>query len=225
MGVGKPLNNNVSSWIAHLYLWATYRLYNEFAWAYDAVSWVVSFGQWSAWRRLALVYVEGSRVLEVGFGTGTLLTEMARCGWCVYGLEPSPAMHRMTARKLKHARMGVDIPRIRATAQGMPFEDGCFDTVVATFPAPYILDPVTLHEVARVLTYPGGRFVIAGLFVETDYAILQRLAPFFFGSPSRDFLTIYERMAAEAGFTLSMMRPESSTRGFRSPVFILELDA
>jgi hypothetical protein len=107
----------------------------------------------------------------------------------------------------------------------MPFGDGCFDAVVATFPALYILDPATLFEVARVLMCPGGRFIIAGLFVETDYTILRRLAPFFFGSPSQDFLAIYRRMAAEAGFTLTMMPPDQQARGFRSPVFVLELGA
>ncbi len=212
----------MSSWVARLYLWASYRLYDEFAWAYDAVSWLVSFGQWSAWRRMALAHVEGGRVLEMGFGTGVLLREMAQRGWCVYGLEPSSAMHRVTARKLARAQT-MRVPRVRATAQHMPFGDGCFDAVVATFPALYILDPATLFEVARVLMGPGGRFIIAGLFVETDYAILRRLAPFFFGRPSRDFLAIYRRMAAEAGFTLTMMSPDQVSRGFRSPVFLLEL--
>jgi hypothetical protein len=109
----------------------------------------------------------------------------------------------------------------------MPFAPGHFDVVMATFPAPYILDPATLQEVARVLRdpdqtsqRPGGRLVIVGLFVETDYEILQRLAPFFFGSPSEEFIRIYRRMAAEAGFALRIV--PQATRGFRSPVFILE---
>jgi hypothetical protein len=106
----------------------------------------------------------------------------------------------------------------------MPFSDCCFDGVVATFPALYILDRETLVEVARVLKCPGGRFVIAGLFVETDYEILYRLAPFFFGGPSEDFLAIYRRMAAEAGFTLTMIRHDQATRGFRTPVLVLALD-
>ncbi|MCS6844103.1 MAG: hypothetical protein NZ528_07260, partial [Caldilineales bacterium] len=55
---------------ARLYLWATQRLYNEFAWAYDAVAWLVSGGRWDRWRRLALDYVVGQPILEVGFGTG-----------------------------------------------------------------------------------------------------------------------------------------------------------
>jgi len=81
-------------------VWATYRLYHEFAWAYDVVSWLVSLGHWAGWRRIALDHVIGRRVLEVGFGTGELLIEMACRDLHVYGLECSPAMQRVTARKM-----------------------------------------------------------------------------------------------------------------------------
>jgi ubiquinone/menaquinone biosynthesis C-methylase UbiE len=64
------------TWFARLYLWATHRLYDEFAWAYDLASWLVSLGRWSGWRRRALDHVVGQRVLEVGFGTGGLLLEL-----------------------------------------------------------------------------------------------------------------------------------------------------
>ena len=60
-----------------LYGWATHRLYNEFAWTYDAVSWSVSRGRWDDWRKEALAHVQGTHVLEIGFGTGVLLLEIA----------------------------------------------------------------------------------------------------------------------------------------------------
>jgi len=40
--------------LGRLYLWATHRLYNEFAWSYDLAAWLVSTGRWDRWRRMAL---------------------------------------------------------------------------------------------------------------------------------------------------------------------------
>ena len=156
------------SWWSRAYLWATHQLYSEFAWAYDLVSWAASLGWWSRWRREALEHIIGSRVLEIGFGTGELLVEMATRGLQVWGLEPSRAMHRVTSRKLGKRHLWV--PRVRAGAQALPFADGSFDSIVATFPAEYILDPATFRESARILraadpsTGEAGRFIIGGLF-------------------------------------------------------------
>ena len=98
-----------TSWITRLYLWACQRLYYEFAWSYDLVSWLVSAGRWDTWRCAALAYlrVEGStqqdmdyRVLEIGFGTGELLVTMAQHGFTIYGLELSHVMQRVTQGKI-----------------------------------------------------------------------------------------------------------------------------
>jgi SAM-dependent methyltransferase len=140
--------------IGRLYLWAAHRLYNEFAVLYDLASWIVSFGHWSSWRRLALDYAVGASVLEVGFGTGELLIELTRRGIPVFGLEISPAMQRVTARKLDRRRLHV--PRVRGRVQALPFPDGYFENVVSTFPAEYIADPQALSEIGRVLCAPSG---------------------------------------------------------------------
>ena len=150
-------------------MWATHRLYNELAPLYDLAAWLVSEGHWAEWRRIALEYVAGERVLEVGFGTGELLTELAQRGGSVCGLEPSWAMQRVTARKLRRRRLSP--PRVLGAAQALPFADGCMDTIVSTFPAEYIANAQALGEIHRVLRGPrhrgdsGGRLVIVGLAV------------------------------------------------------------
>lgn len=132
-------------------------LYNELAWTYDAVSWVVSLGQWRRWQQASLPHVSGERVLELGHGPGHMLRALAERGQQPVGLDLSPAMGRQARRRL--AARGLAIPLVRGRVQALPFAAGAFDTVLATFPTEYIVDPATLTAVKRVLKR-NGRFVI-----------------------------------------------------------------
>lgn len=201
-------------WLVRLYVWATYRLYDEFAWAYDVVSWLVSLGQWASWRRVALDHVIGQHVLEVGFGTGELLIEMARCNLHVVGLDCSPAMQRVTANKMK--RRGVWAPRVHGVVQATPFPDGYFDSIISTFPAGYILDPATLREVARLLRSPdpatatrGGRFIVVGMTFSTNSARLRRALQLVFGTPVESARARYEQIANAAGLSVTVIADNS----------------
>lgn len=158
--------------ITRLYLWACNRLYNELAWAYDLASWLVSWGHWSAWRNAALDHLVGSQVLEVGFGSGVLLERMARSGWDVVGLDPSPSMHRIAGRRLRKA--GFDSPGILGRVEQMPFSNQVFDSVVTTFPAQYITHKSAWREMSRVLV-PGGRIVVVGSYIRSGNALLCRV--------------------------------------------------
>lgn len=164
----KNLKNGAATVWQRAYLWACERLYHEFAWGYDAVAWGVSGGRWAVWRRAVLPWVQGPNVLEIGFGTAALLHDMAVAGYKVVGIDNSSAMQRQAAR-----RDGLRATRIQADAQLLPLADGLFDTVVATFPAPYITEVATLTEVARVLK-PGGRLVVGGLWVAAASPIDRR---------------------------------------------------
>jgi ubiquinone/menaquinone biosynthesis C-methylase UbiE len=213
------------TWLGRLYVWATHRLYDELAWAYDVVSWCVSLGHWSGWRRAALDHVRGQRVLELGFGTGELLLKMAEHGLKPVGLDASVAMHRVTARKM--ARTGLEIPRVRGVTQRIPFANESFDTVLCTFPAEYILHPATLHEVARVLGCPdpasgegGGRLVIVGLTVEVDLPLWQRSMEFLFGGQDTSALERFECLAHAAGLRMNVLEMDGGR--VRVPVVIAE---
>lgn len=214
----------MTRWLLRLYGWAAERLYYELAWAYDLVAWVVSLGRWSAWRLTALDHVVGDRVLEVGFGTGALLIEMKRRGLAAWGLDLSPAMHRVTARKM--ARHGVWTPRVCGRTQAMPYASGSFDTIVSTFPAAYIVDPGTMREVGRLLVRPGttahtpgGRLVIVGVCVTTESSLLRRLLRPVYGGPADDILPIIERVAAPAGLKVIEVRREGGI--VQAPAYIV----
>jgi ubiquinone/menaquinone biosynthesis C-methylase UbiE len=145
-------------WYRALVRRAFHHFYRELAWTYDTVARLVSGGLWFAWGRAALPELRG-RTLELGFGTGHLQLALAARP-AVAGLDASPQMAaRAAARLRRHGRA----PRLaNGLAQQMPFPTAAFDTVVATFPAEYILDPATHAEIRRVLA-PGGRLVIVPL--------------------------------------------------------------
>ena len=132
-------------------------LYGPGAFTYEAVTGLVSLGEWSAWRRAALGHVRGSDVLELGVGTGRLIPELAR-GRRYVGLDPSPWMQRQALRYRRRA--STDPARlVRGRAEALPFRDAAFDSVVATFPTSYIFEPGAHAEIRRVLK-AGGRLIV-----------------------------------------------------------------
>ena len=148
-------------------------LYNEFAWIYDLVAWVVSLGQWRAWGRVAIPYLTFShlqceRVLELGHGPGHLLVAMAERGLVPVGLDLSLHMGNLARWRLRRGGLAIRlgsrqvVPLVRARAQALPFCDRCFGSAVATFPTEFILNPATLREAARVLRSDGRLVIVAG---------------------------------------------------------------
>jgi SAM-dependent methyltransferase len=72
--------------------WAFNQLYRHDRWLYDPLAHIVFSGEWDRWRRVALPFVNGSPVLDLGCGTGALLPLLAGEGRFAVGLERSPSM-------------------------------------------------------------------------------------------------------------------------------------
>ncbi|MEM7033209.1 MAG: methyltransferase domain-containing protein [Chloroflexota bacterium] len=124
-------------------------LYNQLAFTYDTVAWLVSFGQWADWRRTALQHLIDGSTLELAYGTGGLYVDMRLAGDTPVGIDLSPYMAQLTAQRLQHYQLKGEI--MQAKAQALPFPDAYFSNVVATFPTQYIFEAATLTEIYRVL--------------------------------------------------------------------------
>lgn len=149
-------------------------LYNELAFTYDAVSVVVSLGQWRCWGRASLQYINaqhGECVLELAHGTGNLQRDLHRLGYKIIGFDLSPAMGRITQHKLHKANLTPQL--VRGKGQRLPFASATFETIVCTFPTDFILAPATLAESQRVLK-ADGRLIIVPNGVLTGSGIVAR---------------------------------------------------
>ena len=131
---------------------AFHLLYYQMAWTYDFVAWCVSFGQWAAWRRLALLYLQPGPILELAYGTGGLFVHMLKLGYRPAGIDLSPYMARIAGGRLRSRQFALNLNR--AKAQALPFPSNHFANVVATFPTDYMFNDQTLAEIYRVLQPP-----------------------------------------------------------------------
>lgn len=139
-------------------------LYNEMAFTYDVVSRIVSFGQWRCWQRSVFPFIEPPKVdtvLELAHGSGDLQVDLLEAGYRTVALDLSPAMGRITQRKLW--RKGLHTPILRADVCRLPLKSSSFAAIVCTFPTAFVFRPDMLAELKRVLTRDGSAdFVLTG---------------------------------------------------------------
>lgn len=135
-------------------------LYNECAFAYDAVSRAVSLGRWRSWQRSVMQFLpepKAGAVLELAHGTGDLHLDLTKAGYHAVGLDLSRSMGRLAHRKL--TQQGIGAALIQGKAACLPVRSNSIAALVCTFPTSFIFDPKTQSEIKRVLK-PGGRAVI-----------------------------------------------------------------
>lgn len=101
--------------------------------------------------------VDGRRVLDAGCGSGPLTAALRDRGAIVTGVDLSAAMI-----DLARQRLGPDaVLHVADLAGPLPFEDDCFDDVVASLSLHYLGEWAgPLVELRRVLR-PGGRLILS----------------------------------------------------------------
>ena len=103
----------------------------------------------------------GTRVLDVGCGTGGALQLARRAGAEVTGVDVAVPLLALAQDRLPGAEV------VLGEADALPFPDGAFDAVLGINAIQFAADPTTaLREAARVLA-PGGR-IVASLFADRD---------------------------------------------------------
>ena len=116
----------------------------------------------------ALALKSGEAVLELGFGTGNEVLDLAGLvgpKGKVAGIDISPGMLAVAKKKLADANPKTPIDLRVGDARSLPFENGDFDAVYTSFtlelfPADDI--PVVLAESRRVVK-PGGRIGVVSM--------------------------------------------------------------
>lgn len=171
------MENGWQSWWRRAVLWGFHLLYNQFAWSYDLVSWLVSMGQWRDWQRAGPAFLTGQDILELAHGPGHMLLELHSANFQVTGFDLSPYMSRKAQKRIQKA--GLSIPLVRGCAESLPFASASFDSILATFPAQFIIQPETLAALYRVLR-SGGRLVIVPEARLTSQGPLTRFVEFLF---------------------------------------------
>ena len=203
-------------------------LYHQFAFTYDLVAGTVSLGRWKDWVMSVLPFIEGTHILEIGFGPGHLQRALLSRGLVAVGIDESAQMARLARHNLTkriasipsvsenhnvpqtHQSDYAQISLLRGLAQHLPFCDHSFDTMVATFPAEYIFELPTLVEAHRVLTGNGRLIILPGASI--------------LGRGIRDrFLAWLFRITGETPLDLYQILHEKSKRSFTKAGFHVQV--
>lgn len=122
----------------------------------------------------------GKKILDVGFGPGQMLIEMAREGSAlVVGADFRDEWFRFVREEVAERDLSSKIVIVRADAMALPFETATFDVVTCLLTLPYVADDQgALLELSRVLK-PGGVLVVSGHDLGFPLAYLKdrRLKP------------------------------------------------
>jgi len=99
----------------------------------------------------------GSRVLDIGTGTGFVAVLLAALGHQVTGVDASAAM--LAHARARAGRQGADITFREGVTEQLPFGDACFDAVTARHVIWTLLEPGRAFAEWRRVLAPGGILV------------------------------------------------------------------
>jgi ubiquinone/menaquinone biosynthesis C-methylase UbiE len=153
--------------------------YDRLSWSYDLLA--GTFENRHKDRAIDLLAIRsGEAVLEIGPGTGYALARLARAvgeTGKAYGLELSPRMLERARDRIDDAGLEQRAGLVQGDAADLPFPDGRFDVVFASF----VLELFSPTEVPRVLAEcrrvlrPQGRIGVVSLSAGGARTLVRRL--------------------------------------------------
>lgn len=121
----------------------------------------------------ALAARSGERILEIGFGTGHSLVDLAKLVGStghVSGVDIAPKMRDIAERRVTAESLTERVDLSVAAIPPLPYNDASFDGVFMSFVLElFPLDEIlgVLREIARVLR-PGGRVCVVSMATTRD---------------------------------------------------------
>jgi ubiquinone/menaquinone biosynthesis C-methylase UbiE len=160
------------------HFWAP--VYDRLAGLYDAVDWFTANTTHRLRKRgLRHLPPPGSRLLEIGFGSGRLHIELVE-RYEMAGLDRAPGMVRLTKRRL--AARGRESNLCVGSAYALPWPDGHFDAVLSTFAfSAFPEADRALDEMVRVIK-PGGKVIIVDAGEASDGNFFARFLAWLWGA-------------------------------------------
>ena len=121
------------------------------------------FPLWKRWISKVIPHIKGTKILEVSFGSGYLMTQYASNDHDIYGIDYNDKMLEITEKKMK--RLNIPVHLSQGNVENLPFPNEAFDTVINTMSfTGYPDGDKAMSEFKRVLKQ-GGRL----LLVDFDY--------------------------------------------------------
>ena len=149
-------------------------VFTEIADYYDEMNEIMSMHMVQGWHRFMMRKAGdirgkrclGKRCLDVGTGTGEIAFHVARTageGSTVVGVDITPRMLELAARKESELDLPVKIDWREGDALNLDFPDGSFDLVTSGYMLRNVCDiQKAVSEMHRVLA-PGGKVIVAEL--------------------------------------------------------------
>lgn len=129
-------------------------LYTRLGFLHEAIGRLAYGPAWDGRRRHVVPSTISGLLVDIGCGEGRLLGSLAHSKRMMLGIEPSTQMAKRAVRR--HVNV------VQAAAQAIPLRTGSVQQIVVTYPGPWILDPRTWDEIARVCVPTASVNVLLG---------------------------------------------------------------